>query len=218
MIRTYLRTALAVCLALAAAGTGSAQNAKEKKLLADVADRLLAVCEQPKDVVWPPDIKFEEDRDINAYAALVDKDGKPAQLGGKLHPRIRIYTGLMTKVVEIDKPGAADRLAVILGHELGHIVKGHCPPLKKQEKTEFLKVILGSAEEIEADLYGLELMLKAGYDMKRGLEGIERMKKVLQELGANYSSFEGLGKDHPSWDERLEKADKDKAVLWKSMA
>jgi len=220
MYSSVLKTVLVVHFTLLVTGTSSAAPAdKEKKLLADVSAKLLAVCERPKKVEWPPNISLEDNSDINAYAAITDKDGKPHPGGTeKMYPIVRVYAGLMSKVVEADKVGAEDRLAIIVGHELGHIVKEHCSPIKKREKTPFLKVTFESREEIEADLFGLELLLKAGFDMDRALKGIDRMKEVLKALGAGYSSFEGLGKDHPSWDTRLEKADKDKALLWKAMA
>jgi len=37
------------------------------------------------------------------------------------------------------------------------------------------------------------------------------------ELDLSYSSFEGLGASHPSWEERLTFIDEDKQVLWRSM-
>jgi tetratricopeptide (TPR) repeat protein len=207
----FLFAANQICLA--------APTAKDKKLLEEVAAKLLAKCEQPEKIEWPPNIALEDDDDINAYASLVDKNGQLYQSGnGKIYPIVRINTGLMTKVIKSDDVGAADRLAYILGHELGHIVKGHCYPFGKKPKTPLLKVTFGRAEELEADHFGCELLLKAGFDFKRALQGIERMKEVLKELGSDYTSFEGLEKGHPSWDARLEKADQDKAHLWKAMA
>jgi tetratricopeptide (TPR) repeat protein len=188
----------------------SAPNKQDEQLLADVAAKLIAVCDRPEGFEWPPDIAFEEGG-INAYSTAYRKDGKR-------YPAVRVMHGLMEKVVQSDKPGAADRLAMILGHELGHIVKGHLTAKPGRDKTPFLKITFERPEEIDADLYGLQLLLKAGYDLKEALKGIERMKEVLRELGYDYSSFEGLGKDHPSWDDRLAKADKDKAELWKAMA
>jgi tetratricopeptide (TPR) repeat protein len=189
---------------------GFAPNKRDEKLLADVAAKLIAVSDRPEGFEWPPDIGFEEGG-INAYSTAYRK-------GGKLYPVVRVHHGLMEKVVRSDKPGAADRLAMILGHEVGHIVKGHLTAKPGRDKTPFLKITFERPEEIEADLYGLQLLLKAGYDLQEALKGIERIKEVLKELGYDYSSFEGLGKDHPSWDDRLAKADKDKADLWKAMA
>src|SRR5258708_34177579 len=37
------------------------------------------------------------------------------------------------------------------------------------------------------------------------------------ELGLNYSSFEGLSADHPSWLDRIAQLDKEQAGLWRSM-
>ena len=220
MLRTSFRAVLAIGFLFAANEISrAAPTAKDKKLLEDVSAKLLAKCEQPEKVEWPPNIALENDDDINAYASLVDKNGQPYQTGnGKIYPIVRINTGLMAKVIKSDEVGAGDRLAFILGHELGHIVKGHCYPFGKKPKTSLLKATFGRTEELEADQFGCELLLKAGFDFKRALQGVERMKQVVKELGSDYTSFEGLDKGHPSWDTRLEKADKDKAHLWKAMA
>jgi tetratricopeptide (TPR) repeat protein len=220
MYRTFLKTAAAFCICLLAAGPSSAAPTdKEKKLLDDVAAKLLAVCEKPKGLEWPPNVALIDDPTLNAYATLTDKDGKVPRVGEKLYPIVRVHTAFMTKVIEPDKPGAEDRLALIVGHEIGHIIKGHChKQLTQKATTNFLRNTFGRDEEVEADYFGLQLMLKAGYDMDKGLKGITRFQEVLRELGQDYSSFEGLDKTHPSWDARLEKADKDKAELWKAMS
>ncbi len=202
--------ALAALITLAGAGISTAApTEKDKKLLADVSAKLLAVAEKPDGFEWPPDIGFEDDPKINAYASFYVKDKKD----GKRYPIIRVTEGMMAKAIESDKPDAADRLAFILGHELGHIIKGHLDD-KPRDKTPLLRITFGRAAEVEADLHGFELALKAGYSFEKGMKAITRM----QELKLDYSSIEGLGAGHPSWNDRAAKADKDKAHLWKAMA
>jgi tetratricopeptide (TPR) repeat protein len=225
MFRILPRAALAVCLTLAAVGCvsagppePSAPNATEadKKLLAEVAAKLLAKLDRTPQFDWEQiDIGFMQEKSgMNAYSSFYVKDKKRI-------PIIRIGLNMMAKVVwgktPSDRAGAADRLAVILGHEFGHLVKDHFTK-DIGDKSPPLTLAFERGQEIEADRYGLELLLKAGYDLEKALAGIVRIKEALKEAGMGYSSFEGLGADHPSWDDRLAKADADKAHLWKVMA
>src|SRR5262249_47974446 len=151
-----LRMTCAVGALFALTGTGSAAPT-DKEMLADVSAKLLAVCDRPAGFEWDKiDIGFmkEEGKGINAYSTFSrTKDGKRI-------PIIRIGEKLMAKVVRGAKAGedvgAEDRLAVVLGHELGHLVKDHFkgaggkpPPLTAAYERD---------QEIEADLYGLQLV------------------------------------------------------------
>jgi hypothetical protein len=60
----------------------------------------------------------------------------------------------------------------------------------------------------------MELAVAAGYSHLRALKGIRRMI----DLGLDYSSFEGLGGDHPSWTDRLVLLDREQATIWKAMS
>src|SRR5262249_42544661 len=112
-----------------------------------------------------------------------------------------------------DPDGAEDRLAFMLGHELSHILLGHVKAPARGE-TRLVKNAFTRQQEIDADIMGMELALKAGYSLKRGRSSIERMMK----LGLNYSSFEGLAVDHPSWKDRLSHLDREQTRLWRSMS
>jgi tetratricopeptide (TPR) repeat protein len=177
-------------------------SARDKALLAKVSQRLLAVCDPVPGFTWPPDFGFE-DGGLNAYATIVRK-------GEKIHPIIRITPEMMKKVIQ----GDPDRLALILGHELGHILRRHVLANEKRDRTPFLKNTFSRAEETEADLLGVDLMVRAGFSYRKGIKGIQRMTK----MGLEYSSFEGLGKDHPSWNDRLTLIDKNQENVWKAMS
>jgi len=182
------------------------KKAKQKEenaaLLKEVYARLLAVAKPVEGFEWPPDCRIEDEDVINAYAQMTkDKDGKFRV------PIIRMYTGMMNRVIQGDE----NRLALILGHELGHVLKKHILAKPERDKTNFLRTLFTRTEEDEADKAGVELMVKAGYSLEKGVMGITRM----QDLGNEYSSFEGLGVDHPSWNDRLKKFDTEKSNLWK---
>jgi len=109
--------------------------------------------------------------------------------------------------------GDSDRLAFILAHELAHILCGHVTT-GRTGKPDFIEITFTREQETEADIEGARLMVEAGFSLNKGLEGIKR----LIELNLEYSSFEGLRADHPSWKDRLAQIDKENASLWKSMS
>lgn len=211
MNRFHPKIACVVLFVLLAAGTGPAAppTAADKKLVKDVADKLLAVCPAPPaEYAWPPNIGIQESSSINAFAGLFEKDKQPIKKDGKYLVGIRVTTAMMTRVIAGDE----DRLAFVLGHELGHALKKHLPP--KNRKIPFLQATFDRGEEDEADQMGVELMLKAGYSLERAMKAITKM----QQLGLDYSSFEGLGVGHPSWNDRAARIDKEKSHLWKAMS
>jgi hypothetical protein len=205
MSRLPLCPAVAVALALVAARPAAAAppSAADKALLKKVADRLLDVAEPVPEFAWPPEITLEDKDSINAYAKIEGrKDGKP-------QPVVRVHTGMMARVVERNP----DRLALIVGHELGHVLHKHILGDERRERTPFLHNTFTRDQEVEADRTGVELMLKAGFSFRQGVRAIKKM----QDLGLEYSSFEGLGSDHPSWNDRMARVDKEQARYWKAM-
>lgn len=175
----------------------------DKALLEKVSKKLVAASEAVPGFEWPPDFQIVDRPGINAFSRYEDK-------GGKKYPQVRIHNDMLTKVIK----GNEDMLALVIGHEVGHIIHKHILFNAKRDRTEFLRVTYWRDEEIEADLEGARLMMKAGYDLKKGMKYIEQMNA----LGLNYSSLEGLGSDHPSWNDRMTKLDKSRELLWKSMA
>src|SRR3954470_12256695 len=131
MYRTLFGAAIAALVTLAAAGTSNAApTEKDKKLLKDVSEKLLAVAEKPDGFEWPPNFDFDAERGLNAYATFIRKPNDP-----KRYPIVRVTDDMMEKVIQ----GDADRLAFILGHELSHILKKHIIANDKRDKTPFLK-------------------------------------------------------------------------------
>lgn len=198
---------------LFAATADKAPTEEDKKMLADVASKLLAVCDKPEGFEWPPEFSYDSESGINAYSTFMRKDGKR-------YPIIRVTDDMLAKVIKGNEDAyKKDRLAFILGHELGHIVKGHLTANPTRDKTPFLKNTFGRGEEDEADRYGAELALKAGFSIKSGLlDAKSGVIPRMQALKLEYSSFEGLGVNHPSWNDRAAKLDKEKAFMWKAMA
>lgn len=178
-------------------------SAADKELLEQVSKKLIAVTDPVAGFEWPPDFQVIDNPEINAFATIQRRDEKT-------YPIIRVFSGMMSQVIKGDE----DLLALILGHEIGHITKRPILFNAKRDRTEFLRTSFCRDEEIEADIVGAELMLKAGFNLKNGVKYIQRMN----DLGLKYSSLEGLGLDHPSWNDRLAKIDKSRARLWKTMS
>jgi hypothetical protein len=189
------------------AGTSRGEIAQaDRDLVARVSQRLLAVTEPVAGLAWPPTFEIADEDKVNAFAtASVAGDGPAA----RVVPRVVVYRGMLTLVVQ----GDPDRLAFILGHELGHVVLRHVarPP---RGKTTFLQYTFNRDQELAADKKGLELALKAGYSYPKTLAAIRRAI----EVGLAYSSFEGLSATHPSWRDRLTLLDKERASLWRAMS
>lgn len=177
------------------------QSSKYDAFVQKVFDKLLTVVVDDVDPSWqwPPKLVIEQSDQINAYATALSQN----------EFKVVIYSGILDKVIE----GKEDRLAYILGHELSHITKGHVLDRTKI-KSEFEKVVFNRQQEEEADVVGMQYALAAGYSLKKAERAITKM----QDLGLDYSSFEGLSHDHPVWSDRIILLDKERENLWKSMS
>jgi hypothetical protein len=189
-----------------------AQQSPDEDMVNSVFRQLLAApaAAHPgqKYTSWPPNVgiistqrdgeRAAEQMRLNAFAAAPD-----------CHPIVRISQGLVSDVVK----GDPDVLALILGHELGHLVLGHPLCTSSKDTTSVVEMAVTREQEYAADAKGYELALAAGYSVRRGLKGMQRLDEV-----SHYSSFEGLGADHPSWTDRLARLDKEQAPLWRTMS
>ncbi|OGU96013.1 MAG: hypothetical protein A2475_02600 [Ignavibacteria bacterium RIFOXYC2_FULL_35_21] len=148
----------------------------------------------------PTKLEIIETDEINAYAS--SKTEKKGLF------KVVITTAMLKDVIQ----SVPDRLAFIIGHELAHISLGHLNNYNPKN-TDFLQIQYTRQQEIDADTTGLQYTLAAGYSYDKAIGAI----KHFLDKGLDYSSFEGLGIDHPSWKERLIYIDKFQSSLWKSM-
>ncbi len=103
-----------------------------------------------------------------------------------------------------------DELACVIGHEIGHNELGHIA--KQLKATELAQGILGDEagadvanfiglltigfnqrSEAEADLYGIDLALSAGYDACRGIDFWKRMERMEGEA----NDLDNFMRSHP---------------------
>lgn len=191
-------------LALATASAQAEISDKDREMVNEVWEKLLIVAEPVEGYAWPPKLDIIDEDVLNAYATLdYENEDEP-------QPLIFLYRGILEKVIE----GKPDRLAYLLGHELSHILCKHVDRGTSRGATPLVEFAATRAQEEEADLRGLELALSAGYSKKECLGMIRQMIA----LGQEYTSFEGLNADHPSWNDRGAYIDEDEEHLWRSMS
>ena len=179
----------------------AAVSESDHALAEQVFQQLLISVTPPASMPWPPKLEIIDKDEINAFAVMRSQ-------GSSQYPVVVCYGGLLKRVVE----GNPDRIAYVLGHEISHHTLGHTRA--NTGATEFLRATFSRDQEIAADRKGMELALRAGYSYVGGLSAIRKMI----DMGLNYSSFEGLAADHPSWLDRIALLDKEQAGLWRAMS
>jgi predicted Zn-dependent protease len=148
---------------------------------------------------------------------LIDEDTVNAHVmaGGK----ITVYTGLIRKLRLSD-----DEIAAVMGHEMAHALREHTREKMSQAAAGDLAIAVGGAllgvgqgavqlaglgkqlaldlpfsrhMESEADLYGLELAARAGYDPRAAITLWQKMAQ------AGGGSGPGFLSTHPSAGDRM---------------
>ena len=156
---------------------------------------------------WPPrihildaekDARLIQQSKYNAYASAED-----------CVPEINVTPALVGEVIENDP----NRAAMILGHELGHILLHHTACSRTAEKTAVVALAYTREHEYAADTKGFELMVAAGFSPRTGLIVFQRLDEM-----HGYSSFESLETNHPALKDRLARLDSAQAPLWRAMA
>lgn len=178
-------------------------NAATNRYVKCVASALLAVHEDDTGVgAW--EVVVFRSNEINAFALP----------GGK----IGVYTGLLGVAT------TQDQLAAVLGHEIAHVAKRHGKQRVQQQLIaagglQVLEGIIGDnpilmgaigagaqygvllpfsrAHESEADLVGLDLMARAGFNPQGAVQLWQNMSKAGGSKGPELLST------HPSSDRRI---------------
>lgn len=138
--------------------------------------------------------KVSDQADINAYA--------------NINKEVYVYRGLLEYVT------SDEELAAVISHELGHILNGHCAKqgvlntgvnilanvaarkvgtLAAGVGQQLVSTKMSRKDEFEADITGVDLMTKAGYNPLA-------MISVLNKICGNYVD---ILQTHPSGEKRL---------------
>ncbi len=176
--------------------------AQQKQVVTEMGARLLKYVEEPLKIDFEV---MEDDKSVNAGATF-----------GKI-----VVTTGMLRFIKSD-----DELAIVLGHEIAHIAKGHLmktivssiPVIVGSKAAETISPGSGKMIEIgggifaqkysrdmerEADHFGILYAHNAGFDAAAGVEIWERFAIELPE-----SQSAGLFSSHPSSIERTAHARK----------
>ncbi|MDR2365473.1 MAG: M48 family metallopeptidase [Zoogloeaceae bacterium] len=158
-------------------------DAPQAQRLNIIAQRIIPFSKRfnPNSSEWKWEINLIESKDINAFCMP----------GGK----IAFYTGLIDTLKATD-----DELAIVMGHEMAHALREHSrAQIAKSRATSLgaslLGILVGGGkyanifdftgnmlnlkfsrdDENEADLVGLDLAARAGYDPRAGISLWEKM-------------------------------------------
>jgi predicted Zn-dependent protease len=158
------------------------------ELLNGILRKLLKLRENPSEIDY--NIFVVRSADVNAFT-----------LGGEVY-----VTNALLETAE-----SLDELACIIGHEIGHNELGHIAnQIKQWEVTENLvgaeiasaikmaTIGFNQQSEAEADLYGIDLALAAGYDACRGIDFWDRM----QQREGEVNELDNFFRSHPYSDRR----------------
>ena len=160
---------------------------------------------RPDAARWPWQLVLIDEDTVNAHVMA----------GGK----ITVYTGLIRKLKLSD-----DEIAAVMGHEMAHALREHTREKMSQSAAGDLAISIGGAllgagegvqqmaglgkqlaldlpfsrgMESEADLYGLELAARAGYDPRAA---VTLWQKMAQAGGSNGPGFLST---HPAPGDRM---------------
>lgn len=103
-----------------------------------------------------------------------------SMLGGK----IIVYSGLL------DLDLTDDELAAVLGHEIAHVIREHAREMPSS-----------SQQEVEADIIGVELAARAGYDPRAAISVRHKLDAATEPRSRGWLS------SHPDNDVRLRELD-----------
>jgi predicted Zn-dependent protease len=164
-------------------------------------------------------VSVSDRKDLDYHFAIIDSNivNAFATPGGYVF----VYTGLLK---QMDNEG---ELAAVLAHEISHVVARH--GIKRLQAVmgvslaeqlvfgndpgimaQVVNIGLGLTfaeysrdNENEADNYGIQYMIKAGYDPRASITMFEKLAAMSQ---GNPNFFEKLSASHPETQERIQKS------------
>lgn len=210
-----------------------------KSIAADEAEILQAEHEVGRDMAAALADQMPPDREV-PVRRLIDEVGR--RLASRLTSKARRFT---FQAVKVDVPNAwalpggfifitralvdlceshADEVAFVLGHEMGHVVRGHAmdrmlnstllsaasrvtpvgrvlTPRVMSVGLKLVQSAYSQDQELEADAFGVRLCRSAGYDTTAALQMMQRLAQAAGE-SADPSLWSYFG-THPALDERM---------------
>lgn len=211
-LRFFIALGIAMLASVLTGGRGMAEvTDRHRDVVKEVSDRLLAVMEKPAGwEVWPPEVTVIDPGFANAFASFREENGVDI-------PIVEITVTTIEEVAKFEH----DVLAYTIGHELGHLHFRHSHQgidFVKEfgNKLTMIRMACDREQELEADLFGMQLALKAGYSR----QGLLKDLQAWRESSPPYCRFEALSVIHPPWEDRaafLLRGDNQEA-LWQSLS
>lgn len=181
---------------------GTCAATPEQEMMETVTARLLDVVEPIPGYDDPP-LCLKRGTGVRASIAIRTADG-----------RKRVTISLSPDLLERVVRGDRDVLALIVGHQLAHLVLGHAVPEEAADGSIRRPKPLGSLEEEAAEWKAAELLVRAGFSLRRALRGVARF----QEASPEAESFDGWAGGIASWEDRLARFDREQIPLAKQMS
>ena len=191
-------------------------SGREREMVERAMTRLTAVSDDPG-FEWQVEL-IDDDQTVNAFALP----------GGKM----AVYTGILP-VCQTETG-----LAVVMGHEIGHVVARHgterisltmpldtlmqlvdlgdYTSIASTSLDVLLNLPFGRKQESEADEIGLVYMARAGYDPREAIAFWERMESLSQ--GGGPPEFLSTHPSHETRVERLKAKLPEALEIWKQSA
>lgn len=209
---------LSLALAAAVAAGAPADTVPDwQRRAEEIMAREWSAVQPPAWLAGPPQVRVADDEGVNCYVRLLDAE--PAAGGDKARAEIIVLRGLVeTLCMDGDRPDP-DAFAGVLGHELAHLVLEHHFDEKPEavarlrETDAVIRNVVTREDEFQADLEGMRIAARAGYDPHGLARSFERGRARLGDEGL-WELFEG---DHPSFSQRLAEMDRERAELWRSV-
>ena len=209
---------LSLALAVAVAACASAAPLSDwQRWGEEIMARQWSAVQPPAWLAGPPQVRVVDDGGVNCYVRLLDAD--PAAGSDKARAEICVLRGLVEAfLMDGDRPDL-DAFAGVLGHELAHLVLEHHFDEKPEavarlrEADAVIRSVVTREDEFQADVEGMRIAARAGYDPHGLVRSFERGRARLGDEGL-WEMFEG---DHPSFTQRLAEIDRQRADLWRSV-
>lgn len=128
---------------------------------------------------YPVKCSIVDSKDINAYATITKE-------GDDKRSTMVVFTGLVTAI-----DGDQRLIRAVVAHELAHLSRGHLNDINPAAKD--LRNLWTRQQEFEADKYGAEALVKAGYSKK---DMVDMLLFLDSQHSRNGGWLDGLTADH----------------------
>lgn len=125
--------------------------------------------------------------DPDGWNVTILSDGAEVNAAAAPGKQLFVWTGLIESVNDDEE------LAAVLAHEIGHVFAGHVNQIDIGSRY-------AEASELQADIVGLDLMARSGYDPKKALTF---WRRIARSGASRRKSDAGYFSLHPTTEQRI---------------